>query len=95
MSIILRNRIASGQFLKVKVLDHEQVCRPQLPDTIGKLIQLTYQGLRWTDLENISSSIGNLVNLETLDVNHTYIRTLPSTIGKLQKLQNLYMSEIC
>lgn len=86
VGILLRNRIASGHFLQVKVLDLEQVCRPQLPDTIGKLIQLTYLGLRWTYLENIPSSIGNLVNLETLDVNHTYIRTLPSTIGKLQKL---------
>lgn len=95
VGILLRNRIASGHFLQVKVLDLEQVCRPQLPDTIGKLIQLTYLGLRWTYLENIPSSIGNLVNLETLVVNHTYIRTLPSTIGKLQKLQNLCMSEIC
>ncbi|XP_030969550.1 disease resistance protein RPM1-like [Quercus lobata] len=89
----LRKGIASGCFHSLKVLDLEHVFRPQLPNTIGKLVQLMYLGLRWTYLEEITSSIGNLLNLQTLDVKYTYVRTLPKSIWKLQKLQHLYLNE--
>ena len=89
----LRKGIASGCFHSLKVLDLEHVFRPQLPNTIGKLVQLMYLGLRWTYLEEIPSSIGNLLNLQTLDVKYTYVRTLPKSIWKLQKLQHLYLNE--
>ena len=89
----LRKGIASGCFHSLKVLDLKHVFRPQLPNTIGKLVQLMYLGLRWTYLEEIPSSIGNLLNLQTLDVKYTYVRTLPKSIWKLQKLQHLYLNE--
>ena len=89
----LRKGIASGCLHSLKVLDLEHVFRPQLPNTIGKLVQLMYLGLRWTYLEEIPSSIGNLLNIQTLDVKYTYVRTLPKSIWKLQKLQHLYLNE--
>lgn len=93
MGKFLRKGIASGCFHSLKVLDLKHVFRPQLPNTIGKLVQLMYLGLRWTYLEEIPSSIGNLLNLQTLDVKYTYVRTLPKSIWKLQKLQHLYLNE--
>lgn len=89
----LRKGIASGCFHNLKVLDLEHVFRPQLPNTIGQLVQLMYLGLRWTYLEEIPSSIGKLLNLQTLDVKYTYVRTLPKSIWKLQKLQHLHLNE--
>ena len=38
--------IASGHLLQLQVLDLEHVFRPKLPNSIGKLIHLTYLGLR-------------------------------------------------
>ena len=84
--------ITSGHLLQLQVLDLEHVFRPQLPNSIGKLIHLTYFG--WTYLEKIPPSIGNLTNLQTLDVEHTYIRILPSSIWKLKKLRHLCMNQI-
>ncbi|XP_008228371.1 PREDICTED: probable disease resistance RPP8-like protein 2 [Prunus mume] len=89
----LRRGIAGGYFLQLKFLDLERVFRPELPNTIVKLSNLRYLGLRWTSLESIPDSIGELVNLQTLDVKHTYVRTLPRSIWKLLKLRHLYLSQ--
>lgn len=89
----LRHGIASGQLLRLQILDLEGVYKPQLPDTIGDLIHLIYLGLRWTLLETIPSSIGNLLNLQSLDLKHTNIENLPSSIQRLQRLKYLYITE--
>ncbi|KAJ7963279.1 Disease resistance protein [Quillaja saponaria] len=85
----LRRKIAERNFRKLKVLDLDRVFKPQLPNSIGDLIELRYLGLRSTHLQDIPSTIGNLVNLQTLDLKHTNLLTLPKTIWKLQKLRHL------
>ncbi|KAJ7963281.1 Disease resistance protein [Quillaja saponaria] len=90
----LNRGIANECFGKLKVLDLERVFRPQLPETIAKLIELRYLGLRWTYIEEIPSCIGNLYNLKTLDLKHTHIRNLPITIWKMLNLQHLYLDQI-
>ncbi|XP_041001860.1 LOW QUALITY PROTEIN: inactive disease susceptibility protein LOV1-like [Juglans microcarpa x Juglans regia] len=87
----LRRTIASFRLLRV--LDLELVFRPQLPNSIGNLIELRYLGLRWTYLETIPSSIGKLLKLQILDVKHTCLRTISRSIWKLKKLPHLYLNE--
>ncbi|KAJ7951463.1 Disease resistance protein [Quillaja saponaria] len=89
----LRRKIAGERFIKLKVLDLERVFRPQLPNSIGNLIELRYLGLRWTYLQDIPSTIGNLRKLQTLDLKRTNLLTLPKTIWKLQKLRHLYLDK--
>ncbi|PQM38315.1 hypothetical protein Pyn_16766 [Prunus yedoensis var. nudiflora] len=92
---IISRGIAGGLFGKLLTLDLERVFRPKLPETIGKLKQLTYLGLRRTYLLTIPESIGDLVKLITLDLKHTHVRTLPSSIWKLKKIRHLYLNENC
>ncbi|CAN6701309.1 unnamed protein product [Malus baccata var. baccata] len=89
----LRRGIAGGFFHQLRILDLENVFRPILPTTIGKLSRLRYLGLRYTFLDSVPTSIGNLLNLETLDVKHTDVQILPSSIWKLPKLRHLYLNQ--
>ena len=89
----LRRCISSSCFLLLRVLDLENVFRPNLPEALGELTQLRYLGLRSTFLEMLPSSISKLQNLQTLDLKHTNFSTLPNSIWKLQQLQHLYFSE--
>ncbi|KAL4625318.1 hypothetical protein ACB092_05G016600 [Castanea dentata] len=75
------------------VLDLENVYKPMLTETLGKLLHLKYLGLRRTFLDSLPRSVGNLPFLETLDVKHTNITTLPSSICKAKNLQHLYLNE--
>jgi Leucine-rich repeat (LRR) protein len=71
-----------------------------LPDTIGKLINLTELYLENTELTlsleetvtrltSLSETIGNLVNLRVLVVRSHQLTALPNTIGKLTNLIKL------
>ncbi|KAL8094343.1 hypothetical protein AgCh_036029 [Apium graveolens] len=77
----------------LRVLDLEGTFRPKLPDSVTKLSQLRYLGLRHSYTELLPEPIGNLSNLQTLDLKHTCLRSLPSSIWKLQQLRHLYLSE--
>ncbi|XP_002513100.2 disease resistance protein RPP13 [Ricinus communis] len=91
---LLRKIIAKRGFGLLTVLDLENVHRPSLSETLGKLLQLKYLGLRCTFLDSVPKCIGKLPCLETLDVKHTNITTLPISIWKVKKLRHLYMNEI-
>ncbi|KAG5529208.1 hypothetical protein RHGRI_029786 [Rhododendron griersonianum] len=78
----------------LKVIDLESIYRPELPDKLGELQNLTYIGLRWTGLYSCPASIGDLPCLETLDLKYTNITTLPSSIWKAKNLRHLYMNEV-
>ncbi|KAL1825697.1 hypothetical protein ACET3Z_012475 [Daucus carota] len=80
-------------FQMICVVDLEGTFRPKLPDSIKKLSQLRYLGLRRTYTELLPASIGKLLNLQTLDLKHTCLRSLPGSIWKLQQLRHLYLSE--
>lgn len=80
-------------FKMICVVDLEGTFRPKLPDSIKKLSQLRYLGLRRTCTELLPASIGKLLNLQTLDLKHTCLRSLPGCIWKLQQLRHLYLSE--
>ncbi|KAL4355400.1 hypothetical protein GQ457_06G020260 [Hibiscus cannabinus] len=90
----LLNKLVKGGFGMLVVLDLEGVYKPVLHETLGRLRQLKYLGLRQTLLDSIPESVGGLPHLETLDIKQTYIITLPSAIWEAKKLQHLYMSEI-
>ncbi|PSR89812.1 Disease resistance RPP8-like protein [Actinidia chinensis var. chinensis] len=89
----LRRGIARGCFKRLKVIDLEGVFQPRLPESLGKIVELRYLGLRRTYLGMLPSSIGNLLNLLTLDLKQTKISTLPPSLWKIQKLRHIYLSE--
>ncbi|PSR89810.1 Disease resistance protein [Actinidia chinensis var. chinensis] len=89
----LRRGIARGCFKRLKVIDLEGVFQPRLPESLGKIVELRYLGLRRTYLGMLPSSIGNLINLLTLDLKQTKISTLPPSLWKIQKLRHIYLSE--
>ncbi|GKA60500.1 putative disease resistance RPP13-like protein 2 [Tanacetum coccineum] len=91
---ILLNQVISRNFSLLRVLDLEGVCKPSLPNKLGRLRHLRYLGLRWTFLESIPESVGDLSYLETLDVKHTRVDTLPDSIWKLKRLRHLNLNNI-
>ncbi|KAJ7963318.1 Disease resistance protein [Quillaja saponaria] len=94
VATLLNKVTAKRGFGLLRVIDLEGVYKPLLPETIGKLLQLRYLGLRWTFLDSLPSSVGDLPYLETLDVKHTNITNLPDSIWKARNLRHLYMNEI-
>lgn len=83
----LHKGIASGYFLRLQILDFENIYQLQLPKNVGDLINLMYLGLRQTFLESIPVTIDKLSRLQTLDLKHTKIKTLPSSIWRLRELE--------
>ncbi|WCJ39025.1 Disease resistance protein RPP13 [Euphorbia peplus] len=91
---LLKQITHASSFVLLIVLDLENVYKPVLSETLGKLVRLKYLGLRWTFLDSIPESVGKLTCLETLDVKHTNIPSLPNSIWKAKELRHLYMNEI-
>ncbi|KAL4625429.1 hypothetical protein ACB092_05G025100 [Castanea dentata] len=94
----LRKAISSGCFKVLKVLDHERVFRPQLPNAIGNLIELKYLGLRNTFLHTLPSLIWKLKELRHLYLNQIYRRKFvhqpsSSSSKNLQTLWGVFVGE--
>ncbi|KAH9770748.1 putative disease resistance protein [Citrus sinensis] len=95
ISTFLDKIISNRGLALLTVLDLEGVYKPKLSDhVIGKLLHLSYLGLRSTFIDSLPNSVGNLRYLETLDVKHTKLRYLPDSIWKAKKLQHLYLNWI-
>ncbi|ESR50402.1 hypothetical protein CICLE_v10033539mg, partial [Citrus x clementina] len=95
ISMFLDKIISNRGLVLLTVLDLEGVYKPKLSDhVIGKLLHLSYLGLRSTFIDSLPNSVGNLRYLETLDVKHTKLRYLPDSIWKAKKLQHLYLNWI-
>ncbi|KAH9713714.1 putative disease resistance RPP8-like protein 2 [Citrus sinensis] len=91
---LLKMVIAIRGYRLLRVLDLEDVYKPVLPETIGKLQLLRYVGLRRTFIDSIPKSLGDLHSLETLDMKHTNITSLPKSIWKVKTLRHLYLNDI-
>ena len=63
----------------------------ELPDSIGKLINLKELNLSFNNLSNLPDSIGNLTNLKRLDLYSNKLRDLPDSLGNLVNLKELVL----
>ncbi|CAI8595713.1 unnamed protein product [Vicia faba] len=61
----------------------------ELPEDVGKLVNLYHLDFSNTALREMPEDIGKLVNLHYLDVSDTALREMPIQIAKLQNLQTL------
>ncbi|KAF7092327.1 hypothetical protein CFC21_094822 [Triticum aestivum] len=60
---------------------------------IGRLFQLRYLNLIWTNISELPEEIGHLRCLEMLDIRGTEVYCLPSSIVNLKKLSKLLVKE--
>ncbi|TXG68251.1 hypothetical protein EZV62_003186 [Acer yangbiense] len=92
--MFLRKIVSIRGFGLLNVLDLEGVYKPMLcDDVVGKLLQLSYLGLRSTFIDNLPYAVCVLLRLETLDVRHTKIREI--CIWEAKKLRHLYLNQNC
>lgn len=77
------------KFRLLRVLELIGAPIDNLPETLGKLFNLRYLGLKRTRISELPTTIGRLLNLQTLDIRRTKIKELPKEIGKLLKLRHL------
>ncbi|HMQ86859.1 MAG TPA: hypothetical protein PKB07_04715 [Flavilitoribacter sp.] len=64
-----------------------------LPDSIGKLAQLSILDLSGNRLKGLPETIGRLSNLSDLDLSDNDLERLPESMGRLSELVNLNLSE--
>ncbi|XP_057547930.1 probable disease resistance RPP8-like protein 2 isoform X1 [Amaranthus tricolor] len=72
-----------------------------LPDKIGKLVHLSYLGIRNTNIDTLPQSIENLEKLLTLDWRGVHsgrslgflgvVTTMPNVLWKMEQLRHLYI----
>ncbi len=60
-----------------------------LPESIGKLTQLTHLFCDHNHLTSLPESIGNLSQLQVFHCNHNKLTTVPESIGNLQQLRRI------
>jgi Leucine-rich repeat (LRR) protein len=78
--------------INTKELDLGNKGISQLPESIGKLVNLQYIDLRHNQLTVIPETIGELVNLQYLDLSFNRLAELPKSIGKLVRLEYLFLT---
>jgi len=65
----------------------------ELPDSIGKLTNLTECTISENKIEELPESIGNLTKLIKMDLSRNMLTNLPESIGNLTNLTQLTISE--
>ncbi|XP_019414064.1 PREDICTED: disease resistance protein RPM1-like [Lupinus angustifolius] len=81
--------IIPTKFMRLKVINFQDVLLNYIPPNLGYLIRLRYLSFRNTSIKSLPRSIGLLQNLETLDLRGTLLNLLPIEINHLQKLRHL------
>ncbi len=64
----------------------------ELPESIGKLKQLTTLDLSNNRLAALPESVGQLTQLQTLNLSNNQLTTLPESLSQLTQLQSLDLS---
>src|SRR3990172_12138536 len=64
----------------------------ELPESIGKLKQLTSLKISYNKLTALPPSLGQLTQLTELNLSSNQLTTLPKSLGRLTQLQTLYLS---
>jgi leucine-rich repeat protein SHOC2 len=64
----------------------------ELPESIGKLTNLTVLEINHNNLTALPESIGNLTNLRKLDLSDNQLTSLPDSIGSLRNLTELSLT---
>jgi disease resistance protein RPM1 len=84
-----------AEFEALRVLDFEDCKGLKQYDmnSVEKLFQLKYLGLKETDISRLPSGIVMLSDLETLDFRYTSMHELPAGFVQLTKLQHLLAGE--
>ncbi|XP_057802278.1 disease resistance RPP8-like protein 3 [Salvia miltiorrhiza] len=81
-------------FELLKILDLEDFGLKFLLETIVRLMELIYLGLRNNYIKELPESLGCLKKLEVLDIAQNFMVEVPDIIWKMYKLRHLYMSDV-
>jgi Leucine-rich repeat (LRR) protein len=73
--------------------DEDEEGLDELPDSIGKLTNLTECTISENKIEELPESIGNLTKLIKMDLSRNMLTNLPESIGNLTNLTQLTISE--
>uniref|UniRef100_A0ACD5TT35 Uncharacterized protein n=1 Tax=Avena sativa TaxID=4498 RepID=A0ACD5TT35_AVESA len=84
--------LCQSRFLRV--LDLQGIQLGKLPDNIGRMIHLTYIGLRSCGLKDLPSSVAKLLNLETLDITGNDIQTVVDEFWNIEKLKHVLAKKL-
>jgi leucine-rich repeat protein SHOC2 len=79
--------IENGRFTTTLRLNSKQITT--LPDSIGKLTDLTELDLSNNQLTTLPDTIGNLTKLKYIFLDNNQLNHLPDTLGNLKKLQHI------
>jgi hypothetical protein len=71
---------------------HDEKKLVNLPDSIGKLKQLTSLKLSYNQLTSLPASLGQLTQLQMLDLSSNQLTSLPASLGQLTQLTELDLS---
>ncbi|XP_057803011.1 probable disease resistance protein At1g58602 [Salvia miltiorrhiza] len=82
------------RFELLDILDLEDFGLKIFPETIGRLMELRYLGLRNNYIQELPGSLGCLKKLEVLEMAQNFMVEVPDIIWEMDSLLHLYMSDV-
>ncbi|GJN07552.1 hypothetical protein PR202_ga25392 [Eleusine coracana subsp. coracana] len=79
------------RFRLLTVLNLWFIATNKLPDSVTRLYNLRYLGIRSTLIEELPEDIGRLQRLQTLDTKFSMVKRLPRSIAKLKSLRHIIL----